>query len=742
MDVLFTGHKNPPNYICNKKWKIMAIIGELSPHNTKQMPHILNIYKMLQLSYGSFDPALNDKSQFPSVYRMIPSESALYVGIIKLFQNFGWTWVGLIISDDSRELFLRSLIHQLLQNRICFAFQEIMPTLKKYWDQTFQFNTKLARIKWVLSSSDTDVILVHGYARSMEGLRIVLYFSEFNEKKPTQKVWVITAQWDFTSPFSTEVFTPKSFNGTLSFSLHTKEVKGYAEFLHTINPNGKNDFYTPWFWISTFGCSLPQYGYYMPNAANCTGEEKLTTLPNTVFEIGMSGQIYSIYNAVYAIAHALHAMFSSRTKWKALRDGGTWDRWTVHPWQLHRFLKQIHFNNTAGEEIFFDAKGQLTTRYDIINMVTFLNQSLRQVHIGRIDPQAPAGKEFQLYGRSVTWNPRFNLMSPSAICVEHCQPGNSKTIREGKQICCYDCLPCSEGMISYQTDAEKCNQCPEDQRSNRNRDACIPKPVNYMSFEEPLGIVLASLVLFFALVTLVVMWTFIRHRHTPILKANNWTLTCVLLSSLLLCFLCSLLFIGKPGVVSCILRQTFFAIVFSTAVSSVLAKTLTVVLAFMATKPGNSVRKYIGKNLAVQVVIFASLIQISICVVWLTISPPFPEWDINSQMGEIVVQCNEGSDVMFYIVFAYMGLLAFISFTVAFFARKLPDTFNEAKLITFSMLVFCSVWMSFVPTYLSTKGKYMVAVEIFSILASSSALLGFIFLPKFYIVLIRPELNI
>eukprot|EP00079_Xenopus_tropicalis_P031439 XP_017945210.1 PREDICTED: vomeronasal type-2 receptor 26-like [Xenopus tropicalis] len=418
--------------------------------------------------------------------------------------------------------------------------------------------------------------------------------------------------------------------------------------------------------------------------------------------------------------------------------------------KLLHYIKHIRFNNLSGDEIYFDENGDVPLYLDILNWQMFPNGSNQYVSIGSFNARAPKGQQLKIQEDKILWNVD---KIPVSVCSDPCPKGHRRATIQGQKICCFDCLPCSEGEIlnpnglqhlhsvSFETNNSECLKCPEDQWPDRMKERCLPKTIQFLSYDEPLGSSLACISVLFCLITFSAFCLFIAKRKTPIVKANNRELSYLLLISLMFGFLCSLAFIGRPNLKTCMIRQVLFAVIFSFCISVILAKTVTVIMIFSATNPDSKLKRLVAMRIPVYIVPVCTMGQIILCIVWLARAAPFPEFNMAAEIGKIVTECNEGSRVLFACVLGYMGLLAAISLLVACLARKLPDTFNETKFITFSMLVFASVWLTFIPAYLSTKGKQTVAVEIFAILSSMAGLLVCIFFPKCYIILLHPEMN-
>ncbi|XP_069053557.1 extracellular calcium-sensing receptor-like [Lepisosteus oculatus] len=365
-------------------------------------------------------------------------------------------------------------------------------------------------------------------------------------------------------------------------------------------------------------------------------------------------------------------------------------------------LKRVSFVNRFGEAVYFDENGDPPAAYDIIN-----------------------------------W--QLNKGVPAGVCSESCPPGTRRAARKGQPICCFDCIPCADGTMANTT--AECMECPQDYWSNDGKDSCILRDTEYLSYYDAMGITLTTVSLFGLCLTVATISVFFSFRSTPIVKANNSELSSLLLFSLLLCFLCPLTFIGQPTAWSCMLRHTAFGITFALCISCVLGKTIVVVTAFRATLPNDNMAKNFGPVQQRIIVFSCTAVQVIICVLWLSLKPPFPDKNFKLSNEKIILECNTGSEIAFYAVLGYIGLLAATCLVLAFLARKLPDNFNEAKLITFSMLIFCAVWVTFIPAYISSPGKYTVAVEIFAILSSTFGLLLCIFAPKCYLILLKPEKN-
>uniref|UniRef100_A0A1B8YAK7 G-protein coupled receptors family 3 profile domain-containing protein n=1 Tax=Xenopus tropicalis TaxID=8364 RepID=A0A1B8YAK7_XENTR len=731
LGILSGTQRTVPNYNCWNNGKLLGFLGDFSTSTTYVIAQIVRLFKYPQISYSSTDPVFNDRTQFPSFYRTIPNEEAEMDGIVQILKHFGWKWVGLIISDDDTGYRARERISKGLSDiGGCVAFHILINDT--FWLDDFYESTVVETIE--RTSANVIVLFISTkYTFAFANL--------FSLNQMPRKVWITSSFFPNTFYFRKKKIET-TFNGSLSVLIQEGEIPGFEEFFSTFSPNKnpKNEL-TQTTWEGLFHCyflDTPSLIRTVPGAKviDCTGNETMSEADVSVYGNHNYRVTYRVYTAVYALARALHNLYSAQP------PANHWDKLQslknkVKPWQLNASVRNVSFI-TNGDTHSLSQYGDPPVSFDIIKWIFLPNKYMLKTKIGNFN--ASNGTHFYINSSDDLFGPHFRMM-PQSLCNEPCAPGYRKSKIEGKPSCCYDCAKCAEGEMSNSTDAFSCSKCPAYQMPDTKRIVCIPKATNYLSFIDTLGASLTAIAFILFITASVVLGIFVKYWETPIVRANNRYLSCLLLISLMLCFLCTLLFIGRPTQICCLLRQVTFGIVFTISVSSVLAKTLTVIIAFNATKPGSKLKKYVGTQLAIVLVIVCCLGEIIISAVWMASNPPLVEADMVSKMDTIVLLCNEGSVAFFFCIIGYIGTLALLSFIAAFLAKDFPDRFNEAKNITFSMLGFCSVWGAFVPAYLSSKGSRMVAAEIFAILSSSAGLLGCIFGPKCYIIYLRPGLN-
>ena len=71
---------------------------------------------------------------------------------------------------------------------------------------------------------------------------------------------------------------------------------------------------------------------------------------------------------------------------------------------------RVHFNNTAGEEIYFTGNGEISSGYDLVNWISLPNKSFASVKVGAVDPEAPTGDEFIINPEAIVWATEVGLM--------------------------------------------------------------------------------------------------------------------------------------------------------------------------------------------------------------------------------------------------------------------------------------------------------------------------------------------
>ncbi|KAM3926790.1 extracellular calcium-sensing receptor-like [Leptodactylus fuscus] len=714
-----------PNYSCQEGPSVVAIVGHSISTFSILMAHMLGLYRYPQISHYSTSSLLSDRSQFPSFFRTVPSDVFQSKGLAQLVLHFGWTWVGLIaVSEDYGQQGIQVIKQELLKAGSCVAFMEYLLTSRQ--DKNAPYLAKVIR------ESSAKVVVVFSTDAEMVPL-----LNEMLRMNVSGKIFVASEAWSTSILLSDNKYST-ILSGSIGFSFRSSIIPNFQQYLNDIHPlQGPGHTWA-------FDCELLNKELMtelLNNSTNlCAKKEELKNIYNSFQDVSSLRGAHNLYAAIYVIAKALHDFHTCHKSIGHVDDEGCGKIEHVKPWQLSHYIQAVRIRLTSGNEIFFDENGDPPAVYDIVYWKSDEYGNIQHIKIGSYDATLSEGNNFNIDPDVEMWTSSLSQV-PHSVCSESCLPGFMQVLRRGQPICCFECVPCPQGEISNQTGSLACKTCPWDQWPNLQKDRCLQKEIEFLSFEEPLGAALAATSIFSSSIPACIFGLFYYFKKTPVVRANNYSLSCLLLGSLCLCFLCSLAFIGFPVQEKCLVRQATFGLAFAFCVSCILAKTMMVVFAFMATKPGSELKRLASPWVSYTIVTLGILLQFTLCVLWMSLSPPFPEQNISSKPGVIIIECNEGSITAFWFMLGYLGLLATICFVVAFLARRLPDSFNEAKYITFSMLAFLSVWISFIPAYLSASGKYTVAMEIFAIQSSSWALVVCMFLPKCFIVLFRPKMN-
>ncbi|XP_016396263.1 extracellular calcium-sensing receptor [Sinocyclocheilus rhinocerous] len=711
--------------MCEGAGPLLAIIGESGSAQSIVVSRILRPFGIPMISYFSSCACLSDRQEFPTFFRVIPSDAYQVKAIAKLLLHFKWTWVGVVRGDHEYGRFaLQGLLKELEGTGICVAYQEMIPLLYE--------RQRALEIIRVMNHSTARVVVVF----SAEG-ELTPFLRDYMEQNVTGIQWIASEAWVTASVFTGSEYYP-FLGGTIGFGIRQGQIPGLRQYLTTVNPEKyPSNPLVHELWGALYGCS-PSSSSLNNHLPSCTGKETLRVQHSAYFNTSSPRISYNVYKGVYAIAYSLHNLIHCTPGKGPFSNSTCANLRSVYPWQLQQYLQEVSFT-ISGETVKFDMKGDSIPSYDLINWQRGSAGNIEFVNVGMFDGAQESGQELVIQEKAIIW-PGHQTEVLVSVCSNSCAPGFRKAVRRGQPLCCFDCVPCDSGKISNKTDSVECMACSEDYWSNADGTVCIPKVVEFLS-HDAMGLTLTVIALVGACLTLAVFAVFLYYRNTPVVRINNSELSFFILLSLTLCFLCALVFIGEPTSWSCMLRHTAFSITFSLCISCILGKTLVVLAAFTATRPGNNIMKWLGPTQQRIIIFCCTLVQVIICTAWLVASPPFPYRNTKYTQSKIILDCSVGSDLAFWCVLGYIGLLACVCFFLAFLARKLPGNFNEAKYITFSMLIFCAVWLAFVPAYVSSPGKFTTAVEIFAILASSFGLLFCLFTPKVYIILIKPQKN-
>ncbi|XP_030586094.1 taste receptor type 1 member 3-like [Archocentrus centrarchus] len=688
-----------------------AVIGPYTSEMVSVIGKLLGFFLMPQISYGATSNKFSDNLLYPSFFRTVPSDKWQVDAIIKLIQEFGWNWVAIVGSDEEYGQQGVQMFTKVAENTsICVAYQGLIPL---YGDPAPVVKTIIQNIQVI----SVNVVVVFSLSDQAK-----VFFREVISSNLTA-VWIGSTSWAINSQV-TSLPNIETVGTIIGFLDHTDTLglfNNYAmELLKKLSDERANTS-TP---TTTSNPGDPN--------SRCSQCWNLSPENISLLEApAVQRTVFSVYAAVYTVAQALHNLLecnSTACNWGS--------RSKIYPWKLLEVLRKTSVD-INGTHIEFDKYGNPNIGYDVIQWVWPDPTQVDFRTVGKYSEQ-----KLNICKNHLVWH---TGEVPESTCSAKCGKGQVQRVK-GFHSCCFDCIDCLPGTYQAHKDDTRCTTCPDRQWSEHRSTNCTDPIFKFFTWNSQDAVIMILIGALLLMCQGSVSVVFLKHRGTPLVMASGGTVSFVALLGLMGACLSLLLFLGEPGNVVCRLQLPFTSIFQTITLSIILSISLQILCVTEFPERAASRLHILRGPASWLFVLICGAVQAGLCGWFVQGEPVLAEYVANMTIDflESFLSCPVSPLIGFALMQGFNVGMALVSFMCTFMAVKPLHQYNLARDITFSTLIYCVIWVIFIPIYIGNNrpnNKNRSIVHVYFSLASNFGLLAAYYFPKCYLLLRKPDLN-
>ena len=727
------------NFLNGDETPSLGVVGAASSGISIRVTDLLNLFFVPLISYASTSATLSDSDRYPYFFRSLPSDEFQATAMVAIAKKYGWTYVHGVHSLDAYgtagfSSFKRKASEEGIDLGLDVGIDKDASLIEVHNAlEVLEESSSGSVNSSVYQRGSVIVMFCH-----LDVARKVLYIVSTTPKlKSRGFTFIGSDSWGDKDEVLTYGLEDMADTARGLISVIPSQIKVESYNAHMANLNPSNYKTNEWFlhyYDSKLECVYP----------NCS--ETLSA------DLSYDSKVAFVLDAVNAYARALHNLLQGKCSGEILNSSCFRQRLAECQMEIETCgqefktsLENVTFRSESNETFSFDKNGDfINAEYDVKNLQV-QNGSHSFKTVGLWIGGEGLGR---LNVADIIWHD--GNTPPSSVCSDPCGEGvlreavKKPNERSETFLTCWICKRKCE--VHHYLDLSgssygDCKKCPDNQTSNDARTGCVPLEITYLHWGDGLAIFVIILAVIGCILVVLTLIAFGLRWHTPLVMASSRELSVIMLLGMLLSYLLTFVFVAKPTDVTCGIQRFFFGVFLSIIFGALLIKT-------------NRISRLFNRSASVQrpscispssQLILTGLIVVGACaisVVWLVIANPYAVSDSSRKNVEVNLKCKHLIDYGTLVSWLYILGLIVVCIVYAYKTRKIPENFKETLFINFAAYAELIIWLAFIAVGIVTTPQQRPAFMSLAMTLTASAAWGCLFLPKLYIILLRPERNV